>query len=246
MKAILFIISALVSGDLFADPDYNMALRRAQYLLNGTIPTDQEFSQNGSSEAAYQQAVRTMVLDDRFYDAVLRYHQKIFGVGLPDEYLTELINEDIDGKEDKFASITCDRSTGANARFRCMWSSNYDDDRSSGCPESQEVAASVFWYPGVSAWVCPSVVNTCGYDLSRCFIRYADEEEARNAELGTTESFDSRFAVIRSLSQQAAGLATAIVTENYPYTRILEPESRQWMVPLPISTSRITISKSTS
>lgn len=213
----------MMASSSLADTDYNQALRRAQYLLNGTIPTDEEFSTNAASQDAYRAAVRTLVTDDRFYDAVLRYHQKIFGVGLPDEYLTELTNEDIDGKTDKFASITCFRSWGANARFKCGWSSNIAENRALGCPSSWEVAASVFWYPGISAWVCPSVLNTCGHDLSRCFIQHWNADEAKNSELGTTETFDSRYAVMNSLSKQAAGIATAIAVENYPYTKILEP-----------------------
>ncbi|MFY7930222.1 MAG: hypothetical protein ACOVS5_15215, partial [Oligoflexus sp.] len=66
-------------------------------------------------------------------------------------------------------------------------------------------------------------VKACGQDLSNCFIRSNNEGEARNSELGTTETFDSRYAVIRSLGRQAAGLATAVAVENYPYTKILEP-----------------------
>ena len=221
---IRILIMALVSNlPIFGAEDYDQALRRAQYLLNGTIPTDQEFFTNAASREAYRSAVRTMVQDDRFYDMVLRYHQKIFGVGLPDEYLEELLNEDIDGKTDKFASITCFRNSGANSRFRCAWTSQLEDSNGVGCPSSWEQAASVFWYPGITAWVCPSVLNTCGHDLSKCFIQYFDEDEARNSELGTTETFDSRYAVINSLSKQAAGIATAIAVENYPYTKILEP-----------------------
>ncbi|MEZ4744270.1 MAG: hypothetical protein R3B45_17780 [Bdellovibrionota bacterium] len=58
--------------------------------------------------------------------------------------------------------------------------------------------------------------------MSRCFIEFSDESEARNSELGTTEAFDSRYSVVKSLARQPAGLATAIVVENYPYTKILE------------------------
>mgnify|MGYP003683504681 CR=1 FL=1 len=217
------IITLFLSTLGLADSDYNQALRRAQYLLNGTTPTDADFSSKAASQSTYQDAVRTMITDDRFYDSVLRYHEKIFGVGLPDEYLGELLNEDIDGKTDKFASITCYRSWGENARFRCAWTSQLEESSGSGCPSSWETAASVFWYPGISAWVCPSVLNACGHDLSKCFIQYWDEDEARNSELGTTETFDSRFAVINSLSRQAAGIATAVAVENYPYTKILEP-----------------------
>ena len=163
----IMILALVSSTPLYGAEDDNQALRRAQYLLNGTIPTDQEFSSNAASREAYRNAVRTMVQDDRFYDMVLRYHQKIFGVGLPDEYLEELLNEDIDGKTDKFASITCFRNSGANSRFRCAWTSQLEDSNGVGCPSSWEQAASVFWYPGITAWVCPSVLNTCGHDLSK-------------------------------------------------------------------------------
>jgi hypothetical protein len=93
----------------------------------------------------------------------------------------------------------------------------------SGCPLSAEQPVSVFWYPGIVAWACPSIVKACGQDLSSCFVQSPNEEEARNAELGTTETFDSRYSVIKSLSRQAAGLATAVVVQNYPYTKVLEP-----------------------
>ncbi|NRA64998.1 MAG: DUF1585 domain-containing protein [Pseudobacteriovorax sp.] len=213
----------LLEVNAIAQTYTELALRRAQYLLNGTTPTDEEFALYGVDENAYKAAVRQMINDERFYDSVLRYHERIFGVGLPDEYLIELINEDIDGKQDKFASLTCDRREGANSRFICAWTKDYEDGKGTGCPESQEVAASVFWYPEIAAWVCPSVITNCGQDLSKCFIQYGDEEAAKNAELGATETFDSRFAVIKSLSRQAAGIATAIAVENYPYTKILEP-----------------------
>ena len=217
------IASLLFCMQALAEEDLNSALKRAQYLLNGTIPGDDDFATSAVSKQAYDAAVRAMIEDQRFYDAALRYHEKVLGVGLPDEYIGELIKEDIDGKQDKFASITCDRITGPSERFVCAWSKDYEKGRGTGCPVSSEIAASVFWYPGIAAWVCPSVINNCGHDLSKCFIQFADENAARNAELGATESFDSRFAVIKSLSRQAAGMATAIAVENYPYTKILEP-----------------------
>lgn len=209
------------SGEFVSD--YELALRRAQYLLNGTIPTDNDFERYGHSEDTYRLGVRELINDPKFYNTVLRYHQRIFGTGLDEEYLEELLRTDIDGKEEKFASITCERMQDATGRFRCIWTSHHDERRGAACPLSAEQAVSVFWYPGIVAWVCPSVVATCGADLSQCFVRYANLEEARNSELGTTEAFDSRFAVINSLSRQAAGLATAVVYENYPYTQILEP-----------------------
>ena len=210
-------------GDLLAAEDLKAALRRSQYLLNGTRPTDADFAAGSRNRTDYSAAVRRFLEHENFYDMVLRYHEKVFGVGLPREYMEELLKEDINNKTNKFAQITCERSAGVNARFRCFWASSAETDRSGGCPESSEEAASVFWYPGVVAWVCPSLMKACGHDLSRCFITYDDEEEAANAELGTTEIFDSRYAVIRSLSRQSAGLATAIAVGNYEYTRILEP-----------------------
>ncbi|MFW7381708.1 MAG: hypothetical protein ACOH5I_23065 [Oligoflexus sp.] len=205
------------------EADYELALRRIQYVLNGTVTTDEDYAAYSISEEKYREAVRQFIDHPNFYHAVLRHHQRIFGVGLPEIYLEELTREDIDGKQEKFASITCSREGGVNERFRCIWTSHHQDRKGAGCPSSWEKPASVFWYPGMVAWVCPSILTTCGPDLSRCFIRHANEDEARNSELGTTESFDSRFAVINSLSRQAAGLAAAVVVENYPYTKILEP-----------------------
>lgn len=228
MRILIAILLLLNGARVFAAPDYNLALRRAQYLLNGTMPTDENFMASAANRDAYLQAVRGFMEHDNFYEMVLRYHQRIFGVGLKMEYLAELMREDIDDKQNKFARITCQRTEGANARFRCFWASSADDNRSNrrnrgGCPPAWEEAASVFWYPGVVAWACPSVIDACGTDLSRCFITYEDDAVAANSELGTTEIFDSRYAVINSLSRQAAGLATTVAVENYPYTKILEP-----------------------
>lgn len=206
-----------------AAEDIAAALRRAQYLLTGAMPSDADFSANAGSEEAYRQAVRSFINQDGFYDSVLRYHERVLGVGLPEEYLTELMRDDIDGKQEKFASITCGRMDGTAGRFRCIWTSNIKAKMGSGCPASAEQPVSVFWYPGIVAWVCPTVVKACGQDLNACFIQSSNEDEAKNSELGTTETFDSRYAVIRSLSRQAAGLATAVAVGNYPYTKILEP-----------------------
>ncbi len=224
-RLFITLLASLSASSLFgAEADLNLALRRAQYLLNGTIPTDQQFSIYGSSKASYDVAIRSFINHDNFYDTALRYHERVFGVGLKQEYLEDLLREDIDGKQNKFARISCERTTGKNARFRCFWESNQSKDGTAGgCPEAWEESASVFWYPGLVAWACPTVIDACGTDLSRCFITYKDESVARNSELGATEIFDSRFAVINSLSRQAAGLATVVVMENYPYTKILEP-----------------------
>ncbi|MCX6128444.1 MAG: hypothetical protein NTX25_05185, partial [Proteobacteria bacterium] len=223
LRIFIVIVSILISLEVNAAEDVVSALRRAQYLLTGAMPTDTEYANYSTDQESYRRAIRSFVGSDSFYDSVLRYHERILGVGLPEEYLTELLRDDIDGKQEKFASITCGRFDGSDGRFRCVWTSNLKAKTGTGCPSSMEQAVSVFWYPGIVAWACSSVVKTCGQDLNNCFIESNSEDEARNSELGTTETFDSRYAVIRSLSRQAAGLATAVVIENYPYTKILEP-----------------------
>ncbi len=223
ISKLLVTVFSFAAGSAHAAQDISAALRRAQYLLTGAMPTDSEYSANATNEDSYRKAIRAFINDDGFYDSVLRYHERVLGVGLPEEYLTELMREDIDGKQEKFASITCGRLDGIKGRFRCIWTSNVKSKTGSGCPASAEQPVSVFWYPGIVAWACPSVVKACGQDLNACFIQSNNEDEARNAELGTTETFDSRYSVIRSLSRQAAGLATAVAIENYPYTKVLEP-----------------------
>ena len=212
-----------LNASVLAAEDLQQALRRVQYLLNGTMPTDSDFSVGARSRDGYESKVREFINHENYYNMVLRYHERTFGVGLPLEYIEELQREDLDNKQNKFASITCERTNGFNGRFRCFWTSSAETDRSGGCPAAWEEAASVFWYPGIVAWVCPAILRTCGHDLSSCFITYTDEDEARNSEIGTTETFDSRFAVINSLGKQSAGLATAVAVENLPYTSILEP-----------------------
>jgi hypothetical protein len=218
--AVIIAGSTMLCDPIFADADLNFALRRAQYLLGGSFPSDEDFSRSADKIDDYRKAVREFIDHDRFYDVLLRYHERVFGVGLPTQYMFELLRDEIDGKQNKFANITCERTTSDNARFRCFWTSQ---DRGPSCPAAQEEAASVFWYPGIVAWVCPTVIKTCGADLSRCFISFNDPDVAKNSELGTTETFDSRFAVIKSLSRQSAGLATAVAVDNLPYTYILEP-----------------------
>lgn len=204
---------------LQAEENYKRAAKRALYLLGGRTPTDHQLG-SLSGKDSYLSLVREAISDrDRFYSSVLRYHETLFGVGLPLEYMDELLSEDIDNKENKFAQITCG-TRERDGDLQCWWQS----DRSLSCPETWQQPASVFWYPGVvRAWVCPSVARSCGSDLSRCFISYEDERVAANSELGVTQAFDSRFAVIKSLGKQSAGIATAVVMANYPYTSILEP-----------------------
>lgn len=210
-------------GKTDAAEDYVRALKRAQYLLNATVPTDSEFSQSASSREGYERAVRRFVSSDNFYDAVLRYHERVFGVGLPQEYLEDLQRSDIDGKSIKFARLQCARENNRNGRFTCTWNGGTTGRKLGQCPKSQEEPVTPFWRPGIVVWVCPSVAQACSSDLSKCFIEYENEDEARNTEIGTSEAFDSRFTIIKSLSRQAAGLATAVVSENFPYTKILEP-----------------------
>ena len=204
---------------LYAEPNYYRALKRAQYLLNNTIPDDSQVQQSASTPDGYRAALRSFLDSENFYDVMLRYHERLFGTGLQQDYLRELLRNEIDKKENKFASIHCQRTD----RFRCFWASRADASTVSTCPQSEETATHVFWYPGVVAWVCPTVTRACGSDLSRCFIKYLNSDEAANAELGATEIFDSGIAVVKSLAKQSAGLATAVVIANYPYTKILEP-----------------------
>lgn len=203
---------------------YVRGLKRAAYLLAGQIPTDADFERYAVSREAYSEAVRTFIESPGFYNSVLRYHQRVFGVGLPIEYLEELTREDIDGRARKFARIICGRDN-QDGRFRCTWSQSESSRRraETSCPTSWEEPVAAFWRPNLAVWVCPSVSRTCGSDLSRCFIEHENEDEARNSELGTSEVYDSRFTIIKSLGNQAAGIATAVAVGNYPYTTILEP-----------------------
>jgi hypothetical protein len=201
-------------------------LKRAKFLLTGQVPTDADFSASGASKEAYQNAVRGYIESPNFYTSLLRYHQRVFGIGLPINYLEELEREDIDGKAKKFARVLCGRST-SDGRYRCGWMGSAAKGSQSGrkdvCPASWEEPVTAFWRPGMAVWVCPSVAKTCGSDLSRCFIQHNNDDEARNSELGTSEVYDSRYTIVKSLSLQAAGIATAVAAENYPYTMIVEP-----------------------
>ena len=210
------------ASSLLAEPDYERALKRAQYLLNFSVPTDAQLEES-SAQSGYKAAVRGFLDDDKFYDVMIRYHERLFGTGLPSSYLDELLNDEIDDKSNKFAKIICQRESGNEGRFRCYWSSFDDGSEVATCPQAWETPASAFWYPGLVAWVCPSVLRACGSDLSKCFIEYSSLREAKNAELGATEIFDSRYSVVKSLSKQSAGIASAVVVANYPYTKILEP-----------------------
>jgi|GEM_PF-627087 len=207
-----------------AAADYTRALRRAEYLLNASVPDDAAFTRYAGKDTDYRTAVRAFLDHPNFYDAVLRYHERVLGVGLPSEYLDELQRSDIDGKELKIARLRCARGGGARARFGCEWEGGDTGRARTGqCPKAMQEPVTPFWKPDVVVWVCPSVARACGSNLSKCFVEFADENEAKNTELGTSEAFDSRFTIIKSLSRQPAGLATAVAVNNYPYTKIIEP-----------------------
>ncbi|MEZ4744269.1 MAG: hypothetical protein R3B45_17775 [Bdellovibrionota bacterium] len=137
----------LLNSNVLADADYVRALKRAQYLLNESTPTDAEFSQADSLER-YRTAVRAYIDSDKFYHVVLRYHERLLGIGLPTSYLDELMNDNIDEKANKFAKIECGRQ---NDMLRCYWSSASEGSKVSSCPSSWEKAVSIFWYPGIVA-----------------------------------------------------------------------------------------------
>jgi hypothetical protein len=208
---------------IYAVKDLAAAIRRAQYLLNGTYPSDGEILAATSTDGAYKAAIDRFLAHPNFYDVMVRYHQLNYGVGLKDEYLDELVRDDIDSLTRKVPQVTCESVNDLNPRYRCGWSSDNGRTGTGGCAATEELPAKVFWYPGVTAWVCPSVYQTCGSDLSRCFINYWDKNAVKSSELGATEIFDSSVAITKSLSRQPAGIAAAVVTAGYPYTKVLEP-----------------------
>ena len=185
VNVLLLVAFSTFATASYAEANLKRALKRTQYLLNATMPTDDQYSAWTSSSQSYNEAVRHFLDHPSFYETSMRYHERLFGTGLPADYLDELQNDNIDNKENKFARITCSRPTSRD-RFRCFWSSRDDGAKVGSCPQSWEQAVSVFWYPGIVAWVCPTVVQACGSDLSRCFIEYDNQNEALNAELGTT------------------------------------------------------------
>lgn len=217
------VMSLLASHRVDASADFEAALRRAEYLLNGTMPSDTEIQASGQSETSYRSAVDSYINNSKFYDVMVRYHERVYGVGLKDEYLEELQLDSIDQHANKIATINCERTSGQNARYRCSWLSDTGRTQTGGCSPAQELPARAFWYPGVIAWACPSVFATCGSDLSRCFIKYNNANEAKSSEFGATEIFDSSVAIVKSLSRQSAGLAASVVVAGYPYTKVLEP-----------------------
>jgi hypothetical protein len=218
MKITLFLMFVLSSWSP-ATADDTRALKRAKYLLNGSFPKDDELSAV-NSDGSYKLAIRNYVDSVQFYDAVLRYHERLFGTGLQPDYLDETLKEGIDFSGTKLAKVACGRENG---RLICDWASSEDSTRIASCPSTWQVATTTFWYPGLVAWVCPSVQRSCGNNLSHCIVSEEDTTLAMNAELGTTEAFDAKSSVVKSLSRQSAGIAAGIVLGNYPYTKILEP-----------------------
>lgn len=219
MKKLLAVLVAW-SFPLQGSQDLGLALKRATYLLVGEFPSEAAF-QNATNVENYHAEVRRLFDHPGFYEMLLRYHELKFGVGLPLDYMEELLRTDIDQKQNKFAQIICGLDQSSD--LQCRWASEDHKSNRNSCPTHWQVPVNVFWYPGVQAWVCPSLAQSCGQDLSRCFISFEDRDLAINSELGTTQAFDSEFAVIKSLSKQPAGIATAVVIANYPYTKILEP-----------------------
>ena len=195
------------------------SVRRAAQLLAGRMPSDTELAASSASDTEYKTFVRKLIDSDGFYDAMLRYHERVLGVGLPAEYLEELERDDIDGKARKIAKLTCKRTS--DNRLQCAWKSA-SSGAGASCRAADRHPVAPFWKSGLVLWVCPSVSHACGADLSKCSIEFPDNvSEARNSELGTSDVFDTRRSMLRSLSRQAAGIATAVAVANYPYTKIM-------------------------
>ena len=209
------------SNPLIGAEDYETAYKRAKYLFSGEVATEIDYVNYSSNATNYRNGVRELIDGEGFYYASLRYHERLFGVGLPASYLEELFYEDIDGKGKKVAEITCNMTWNQTSILWCNWSSDFWSGNN--CSTSESLPASPFWYNDTTAWVCPSVVATCGSDLSKCIVRYANQDIARYSELGKSVAFDSTHAVVKSLSRQSAGLAAAVVYGNYSYQSILDP-----------------------
>ena len=196
------------------------SVRRAAQLLGGRMPSDSELSTATASDVGYRTFVRSLISSNGFYDAILRYHEKQFGVGLPSEYLEELQRDDIDNTSQKLATLNCTRLP--TNRLSCGWK-NTDKKTTASCKAAEQQPVAPYWKQGLVLWVCPSVTYACGANLSKCSVEFPNSNEARYSEAGTTDVFDSKRSVLKSLSRQAAGIATAVAVENYPYTKILAP-----------------------
>lgn len=224
MKRILLALwVASISGFLVAqsaDGSTPRTVRRAAQLLGARMPSESEISAATASATGYKTYVRSLLDSSGFYDAMLRYHERQFGVGLPEEYLEELQSDAIDGTSQKLATLICTRLS--SQRLSCGWK-NVDKKTIATCKAAEQQPVAPFWKQGMVLWVCPSVTHVCGADLSKCSVEFPNSSEARYSELGTTDVFDSKRSVLKSLSRQAAGIATAVAVENYPYTKILAP-----------------------
>jgi len=222
---VLLLSALLFAGNLFcgaqtAEAASARTIRRAAQLLGARMPTESEVKSTLSNQSGYKSYVRSLLASEGFYEAMLRYHERQFGVGLPEEYLDELMRDDLDGTSQKLATLTCSRTS--NNRLSCGWK-NVDRRTVSSCKAAEQQPVAPFWKQGLVLWVCPSVTYACGADLSKCAVEFPNSDEARHSELGTTDVFDSKRSVLKSLSRQAAGIATAVAVENYPYTKILAP-----------------------
>ena len=219
LRAFVFlIISSYFLSSAFAVP--TRSVRRAAYLLAGRMPTETELTAASANEVGYRTFVRSLIESSDFYDAILRYHERQFGVGLPREYLEELQDDSFDGTSQKAPTLMCTRGSGG--ALSCGWRS-FDRKTVSQCRKSEQQPVAPFWKSGLVLWVCPNVVNVCSSDLSRCLIEFDGRVESVATELGTTDVFDSKRSLLKSLSRQAAGIATAVAVENFPYTKILAP-----------------------
>ena len=219
LRAFVFlIISSYFLSSAFAVP--TRSVRRAAYLLAGRMPTETELTAASANEVGYRTFVRSLIESSDFYDAILRYHERQFGVGLPREYLEELQDDSFDGTSQKAPTLMCTRGSGG--ALSCGWRS-FDRKTVSQCSKSEQQPVAPFWKSGLVLWVCPNVVNVCSSDLSRCLIEFDGRVESVATELGTTDVFDSKRSLLKSLSRQAAGIATAVAVENFPYTKILAP-----------------------
>ena len=87
---LIFLFKSLPSE---AAEDLKQALRRAQYLLNGTITNDIQYASHALSRLSYETSIRGFINHNNYYDILLRYHQRTFGVGLPIDYIEELVRD---------------------------------------------------------------------------------------------------------------------------------------------------------
>lgn len=219
LNAVLtLLLSSYFLTSAFAVP--SRSVRRAAYLLAGRLPTASELSFASSSDEGYRSYVRSLIESPDFYDAILRYHELQFGVGLPKEYLEELQSDSFDGTSQKAPTLMCSR--GRSGALACGWRS-FDKKTVSQCRRSEQQPVAPFWKSGLVLWVCPNVVNVCGSNLSKCVIEFDGGVESAATEIGATDVFDSKRSLLKSLSRQAAGIATAVAVDNYPYTKILAP-----------------------